>query len=153
MLCPLQGISPFPISKNKIQHRKLAMENKILPPPLPGFELATFRSRVRHSANELSRLPALYTAWVPPFQTEGCRLHWIPVEPCMHNNEGPFSWEPRTVKVLRWKTGAGQNIVMNALAITRNFSLSNFSFPGALNFILSKNPNPNGFFFSFFFLR
>ena len=31
------------------QHRKLTLEEKILPPLLPGFELATFRSRVRRS--------------------------------------------------------------------------------------------------------
>ena len=34
---------------NKSQHTKLALEKKILPPLLPGFELATFRSRVRRS--------------------------------------------------------------------------------------------------------
>ena len=32
---------------NKSQHTKLTLEKKILPPLLPGFELATFRSRVR----------------------------------------------------------------------------------------------------------
>ena len=31
---------------NKSQHTKLTLEKKILPPLLPGFELATFRSRV-----------------------------------------------------------------------------------------------------------
>ena len=34
---------------NKSQHRKLTLEKKILPPFLPGFELATFRSQVRRS--------------------------------------------------------------------------------------------------------
>ena len=34
---------------NKSQHTKLTLEKKIRPPLLPGFELATFRSRVRHS--------------------------------------------------------------------------------------------------------
>ena len=32
---------------NKSQHTKLILEKKILPPLLPGFELATFWSRVR----------------------------------------------------------------------------------------------------------
>ena len=32
---------------NKSQHTKLTLEKKILPPLLPGFELAIFRSRVR----------------------------------------------------------------------------------------------------------
>ena len=32
---------------NKSQHTKLTLEKKILSPLLPGFELATFRSRVR----------------------------------------------------------------------------------------------------------
>ena len=34
---------------NKSQHTKLTLEKKILPPLLPGFELATFRSRVWRS--------------------------------------------------------------------------------------------------------
>ena len=38
---------------NKSQHTKLIMEKEILPPLLPGFELATFRSRVRRSTNKL----------------------------------------------------------------------------------------------------
>ena len=44
---------------NKSQHRKLPLEKKILPPLLPGFELAIFRLRVRRS-NQLS-YPAHYT--------------------------------------------------------------------------------------------
>ena len=40
----------------KSQHTKLTLEKKNLPPLLPGFELATFRSRVRRSANQPSRL-------------------------------------------------------------------------------------------------
>ena len=44
---------------NKSQHTKLTVEKKILRPLLPGFELATFRSRVGVGAltNKLSRLP------------------------------------------------------------------------------------------------
>ena len=34
---------------NKGQHTKLTLEKKILPPLMPGFELATFRSRDRRS--------------------------------------------------------------------------------------------------------
>ena len=34
---------------NKSQHTKLTLEKKLLPPLLPGLELATFRSRVRRS--------------------------------------------------------------------------------------------------------
>ena len=37
---------------NKSQHRKLTLEKKILSPFLPGFELATFRSRVRRSCQQ-----------------------------------------------------------------------------------------------------
>ena len=36
-------------TQNKSQHTKLTLEKKIPPPPLPGFDLATFRSRVRRS--------------------------------------------------------------------------------------------------------
>ena len=38
---------------NKRQHTKLTLEKKILPPPLPGFELATFWSRVRRSHEQV----------------------------------------------------------------------------------------------------
>ena len=41
---------------NKIQHAKLTLKKKILPLLLPGFELATFLSRVRRSFNKLFRL-------------------------------------------------------------------------------------------------
>ena len=34
---------------NKSQHTKLTLEKKILPPLLPGFKLAAFRSQVRRS--------------------------------------------------------------------------------------------------------
>ena len=37
---------------NKSQHTKLILEKKILPPLLPGFELATFRSRVWRSCQQ-----------------------------------------------------------------------------------------------------
>ena len=38
---------------NKGQHTKLTLEMKILLPLLPGFELATFRSRVRRSNQQV----------------------------------------------------------------------------------------------------
>ena len=42
---------------NKGQHGKLTRKKKILPPLLPGFELETFRSRVRRSYQQA--IPAL----------------------------------------------------------------------------------------------
>ena len=39
---------------NKSQHTKLTPEKKILPPLLPRFELATFRSRVQRFENEFT---------------------------------------------------------------------------------------------------
>ena len=42
---------------NKSQHSKLTLEKKILPPFLPGFELATFRSRVRRSNQQAITAP------------------------------------------------------------------------------------------------
>ena len=36
-------------SRRKNQHTKLTLAKKFLPPLLPGFEVATFRSRVRRS--------------------------------------------------------------------------------------------------------
>ena len=44
--CGNTGVERTP---NKSQRTKLTLEKKILPPPLPGFELAAFRSRVRRS--------------------------------------------------------------------------------------------------------
>ena len=54
--CSNTGVERTP---NKSQHAKLTLEKKFLPPLLPEFELATFRSRVRRSTknNKLSRLP------------------------------------------------------------------------------------------------
>ena len=49
-------------TSNKSQLTKLTLEKTILPPLLSGFELATFRSRIRRSANELSRLPYNYAS-------------------------------------------------------------------------------------------
>ena len=45
---------------NKSQHTKLTLEEKILPPLWPGFELATFRSRVRRSNQQA--IPAPFRA-------------------------------------------------------------------------------------------
>ena len=42
---------------NKSQHTKLTLEKKILPPLLPGSELATFRSRVRRSDQQANTAP------------------------------------------------------------------------------------------------
>ena len=57
---------------NKSQHTKLTLEKKILPLLLPGFELATFRSRVR-------RLPTSYSVkwweWKPRKSREWASLY------------------------------------------------------------------------------
>ena len=44
--CGNTGVERTP---NKSQHTKLTLEKIIVPPILPGFELGTFRSRVRRS--------------------------------------------------------------------------------------------------------
>ena len=44
-------------TQNKSQHTKLTPEKKILPPLLSGFELATFRSRVRRSYQQATPAP------------------------------------------------------------------------------------------------
>ena len=54
---------------NESQHAELILEKKILPPLLPGFEHATFRSRVRRSNQQA--IPAYHTL----LQTS--RLHSI----------------------------------------------------------------------------
>ena len=53
---------------NNNHHTKLTLENKILPPLLPGFELATFRLQVRHSNQQAIPAPEMckniiYSFW------------------------------------------------------------------------------------------
>ena len=48
------------------QHAKLTLKKKILPPLLPGFELATFRSRVRRSNQQAISAPLYATSWWLP---------------------------------------------------------------------------------------
>ena len=45
---------------NKSQHTKLTLEKKILPLLLPGFELATFRSRARRSNEQAIPAPSVF---------------------------------------------------------------------------------------------
>ena len=52
--CANTGVKQTPTES---QHTKLTLEKKILSPFLPGFELATFRSRARCFNNRVSRLP------------------------------------------------------------------------------------------------
>ena len=54
--CGSTGVKRTPI---KSQHTKLTLQKKILPPLLPGFELATFRSRVRRSYQQAIPAPPL----------------------------------------------------------------------------------------------
>ena len=49
------GVKRTPNKKS--QHTKLTLEKKILPPLLPGFELTTFRSRVRRSNQQAIPAP------------------------------------------------------------------------------------------------
>ena len=63
--CGNTGVERTP---NKNQHKKLTLENKILP---PGLELATFRSRVLHSNQQGVQTPPTlfadsYSVSVPP---------------------------------------------------------------------------------------
>ena len=53
--CGNNGVERTP---NKSQHTQLTMKKKILPPLLPGFELATFRSRVRRSYQQVIPAPS-----------------------------------------------------------------------------------------------
>ena len=51
---------------NKSQHTKLTLEEKIIPPLLPGFELATFRLWVRRSYQQIIPVSELYRAKKKP---------------------------------------------------------------------------------------
>ena len=59
---------------NKSQHTNLTLEKKIIPLLLPGFELATFRSRVRRSDNKLFRIQHV-TTHVVKKQKQKCFKH------------------------------------------------------------------------------
>ena len=54
--CGNTGVERTP---NKSRQRKLTLEKKILPPLQPGFELATFRSRVRRSSDWAITIPRI----------------------------------------------------------------------------------------------
>ena len=81
--CGNTGIKQSP---NKNQHRVLTLEKKILPPFLPGFELTTFRSRVRRPINKLSRswptianIPSLYHWLKHKRKADCCKGRWLVV--------------------------------------------------------------------------
>ena len=46
---------------NKSQHRKLTLENKIIPPLQQGFEPTTFQSQIRRSNHWAIPTPGMYT--------------------------------------------------------------------------------------------
>ena len=63
-LCGNMGVGRTP---NKSQHTKLTLEKKFLPPLLPGFELATFRSRVRRSYQQATSVTRCSTGNMWPY--------------------------------------------------------------------------------------
>ena len=77
----------------RVSTQSSLFEKKILPPLLPGFELATFQSRVRRSTNKLSRLqtnhtsnhtkPAYGNIWTcPTFSGHPASSRWVPCNFC-----------------------------------------------------------------------
>ena len=63
--CGNTGVKQTP---NKSQHTKLTLEKKILPPLLPGFELAAFRSRVQRSNQQVLLARASEASYFSPFK-------------------------------------------------------------------------------------
>ena len=62
---------------NKSQHTKLTLEKKILWLLLPGFELATFLSWVRHSNQQTIPAPHCRVSWTGKFDEIWCQyLSW-----------------------------------------------------------------------------
>ena len=76
----------------KSQQRKstLKKKKKNLPPLLPGFELATFRSRVRCSTSKLPRLPRCCTRCL------NWRIKTGPSSRSVHSAHMPFSAQAAT---------------------------------------------------------
>ena len=61
---------------NKSQHRKLTLENKILPLVLQGFKPVTFQSGVRHSNHWAILLPVQVSCWaVHMWMWENCKAN------------------------------------------------------------------------------
>ena len=63
----------------------LFLEKKILPPLLPGFELATFRSRVRRSNQQA---PGYIKAKHPGVQSTNCGV-WLTCTTVLTNTASP----------------------------------------------------------------
>ena len=66
---------------NKSQHTKLTLEKKILPPLTPGFELATFRSRVRRSNQQA--IPAAQVTLPKETVMTACDWEWFMICLCI----------------------------------------------------------------------
>ena len=71
--CGNTGVERTP---NKRQHRKFILEKKLLPPILPGFELAPFRSQVRRSYQQA--IPTPRTAWMQSGDLTEDAFHYLP---------------------------------------------------------------------------
>ena len=100
--CGSTGMERTP---NEIQHTKSTLEKKILPPLLPGFELATFRSRVLCSTNKLS-LSVVYCCSHVLFKKKrfgGEMFHrsdTLTVDPSYCGESRPSQWLWQTVKLM-----------------------------------------------------
>ena len=84
--CGNAGVERTP---NKSQHTKLTLEKKILPPVLPGFEFATFPSRVRRFTTRGIPTPIARRPRLPPPSNTGAHLNtgiWVESEShtCTH---------------------------------------------------------------------
>ena len=97
--CGNTGVERIP---NKSQHTKLTSEKKILPPLLPGFELAIFRSRVRRATNKLSRLPSATIATTNDYK-KIITPYYPPPPPAPHEKNRIQCWKytQETEKVKR----------------------------------------------------
>ena len=81
--------------RNKSQHRKLALEKKILLPLLQGFEPATLQSRVRRSNHR-----AIY--WQIPHLCQICCCLFCVFSFLCHWSTSPVGFVNRGVRELVW---------------------------------------------------
>ena len=86
---------------NKRQHRKFILEKKLLPPILPGFELAPFRSQVRRSYQQA--IPTPRTAWMQSGDLTEDAFHYLPTGLSV---PPPYCWglEKEGISALRLRT-------------------------------------------------
>ena len=123
---------------NKSQHAKLTLEKKILLPLLPGFELATFRSRFRRSYQQkLPQLPRINVCHTEIGVWTGVCVNIISTNFFSLRFHAFIyhwqkNWKSGESKSLFRKRGQNSSRTLRSLCICRPFLVNSFSHRGTL---------------------